>query len=52
MRPLSESPFRVFPDPRVIATIPGGKRQEKIIRHTFRGNRIRGEWYRAAPGLL
>lgn len=37
---------------KVLATIPGGKEEEKIIHNKFSHLRIRGEWYKPEPDLL
>jgi len=36
----------------LLATIPGGPYEERVLHHIFRDDRLYGEWFRPSPRLL
>lgn len=36
----------------LLATMPGGLAKERALHARFRGDRLRGEWFRPSPELL
>jgi Meiotically up-regulated gene 113 len=39
-------------DLRVLATFPGGTREERELHARFASDRLRGEWFSSSPALL